>query len=137
MLFRSVLICHPQHPLAGQRRVTLDRLADETFVDFPPGWGNRTVADRAFAAAGLDRQVPFEVADYASAAGLVSHGLGVAFIPASAAGEFPGLHVIELAGHALTWKLSIATPTARRLPAAARAFLAELVPGEPGHQPGR
>jgi hypothetical protein len=34
------------------------------------------VVDRAFAVAGLDRQVPFEVADYASAAGLVRHGLG-------------------------------------------------------------
>ena len=60
-------------------------------MDFPPGWGNRTVADRAFAAAGLDRQVPFEVADYASAAALVRYGLGVAFMPVSAAREFPGV----------------------------------------------
>jgi DNA-binding transcriptional LysR family regulator len=129
-----LLVCHPQHPLAGQRTVTLDRLANERFVDFPPGWGNRTVADRAFAAAGLDRQVPFEAADYASAAGLVSHGLGIAFIPASSAGEFPGLHLIEMAGEPLIWKLSIATPTARRLSAAARAFLAELAQANPGHQ---
>jgi DNA-binding transcriptional LysR family regulator len=127
-----VVICHPQHPLAGQRTVTLDRLADEPFVDFPPGWGNRMVADRAFTAAGLDRQVPFEAADYTSAAGLVSHGLGIAFLPSSAAGEFPGLPLIELAGEPLLWTLSIATPAARRLPAAARAFLAELTPATPG-----
>ena len=75
----------------------LDELANETFVDFPPGWGNRTVSDRAFAAAGLDRQVPFEVADYASAAALVRYGLGVAFMPASAAEGFPGVHLVELA----------------------------------------
>jgi DNA-binding transcriptional LysR family regulator len=108
--------------------VRLDELADETFVDFPPGWGNRTVSDRAFAAAGLDRQVPFEVADYASAAALVRYGLGVAFMPASAARGFPGVHLAELASPQLTWRLSVATPTARRLSAAARAFLAELTP---------
>jgi DNA-binding transcriptional LysR family regulator len=85
------------------------------------------VADRAFAAAGLDRQVPFEVADYGSVA-----GLGIAFIPASAAGELAGLRVIEVADSALTWRVSIATPAARRLSAAARAFLAVLATGAGG-----
>ena len=122
------LICAPGHPLAGQQAVELPRLAGETFVDFPPGWGNRIVADRAFAAAGLDRHVPFEVADFGSAAELVRHGLGVAFIPATAIRQYPGLCIAELAGPALTWRISIATPTARRLSAAARAFLAEFHP---------
>jgi DNA-binding transcriptional LysR family regulator len=123
-----VLICAGRHPLAGPRTVRLADLADETFVGFPPGWGNRTVSDRAFAAAGLDRQVPFEVADYGSAAALVRYGLGVAFMPVSAARGFPGLHLVELDGHRLTWRLSVATPTTRRLSVAARAFLAELIP---------
>ncbi len=123
-----VLLCAARHPLAGQPAVRLDELADETFVDFPPGWGNRTVSDRAFAAAGVDRQVPFEVADYASAAALVRYGLGVAFMPVSAARDFPGVHLVELASPRLTWRLSVATPTARRLSAAARAFLAGLTP---------
>jgi DNA-binding transcriptional LysR family regulator len=123
-----VLICHPGHPVAAESRVTLRRLADETFVDFPPGWGNRTVVDRAFAAAGLDRQVPFEVADYGSAAGLVRHALGITFLPASVAAGLTDLCRIEIADHTLTWGLSLATPAARRLPAAARAFLAEFVP---------
>jgi hypothetical protein len=49
-------------------------------------------------------------------------------MPVSAARGFPGVHVVELAGPRLTWRLSVATPAARRLSAAARAFLAELVP---------
>jgi DNA-binding transcriptional LysR family regulator len=69
-----------------------------------------------------------EVADYASAAGLVRHGLGIAFLPASAAAGFTDLCRVELADHSLTWGLSIATPATRRMPAAARAFLAELAP---------
>ncbi|MCW2909572.1 MAG: hypothetical protein JWL68_4361 [Actinomycetia bacterium] len=122
-----VLLAAPGHPLAGRHGVTLDQLAGEDFVDFPPGWGNRTVADRAFAAAGLDRRVPFEVIEFSSAAGLVRNGLGVAFIPQSAA-DLTGLTVIGLDGPALLWRVSLATPTARRLSAAARAFVAELIP---------
>jgi DNA-binding transcriptional LysR family regulator len=125
-----VLIAAPGHPLAGQREVTLAQLAEEDFVDFPPGWGNRTVADRAFAAAGLDRRVPFEVTEFISAAGLVRNGLAIAFIPQSAT-DLTGLAVIGLVGPDLTWRISVATPTARRLSAAARAFVAELVPDRP------
>ena len=107
--------------------MSLARLAEEDFVDFPPGWGNRTLADRAFAGAGLDRRVPFEVAEFTSAAALVRNGLGIAFIPESAA-DLTGLAVIGLDGPALLWRVSVATPTARRLSAAARAFVAELLP---------
>jgi DNA-binding transcriptional LysR family regulator len=121
------VIAAPGHPLAGRRGVTLAQLAEEDFVDFPPGWGNRTVADRAFAAAGLDRRVPFEVTEFPSAAGLVRHGLGIAFMPRSAA-DLDGVAEIGLDGPALLWRVSVATPTARRLSAAARAFVAELVP---------
>ena len=73
-------------------------------MDFPPGWGNRTLADRAFAGAGLDRRVPFEVAEFTSAAALVRNGLGIAFIPESAAeshragGDQPGRPGPALAG---------------------------------------
>jgi DNA-binding transcriptional LysR family regulator len=121
------LACCRAHPLATQSAAALDRLAGEPFIDFPPGWGNRTVVDRAFAAAGLDRQVPFEAADFATAAGLVRHGLGIAFLPASAAAALPGLATAELTGRALTWEISAATPAHRRGPAAARALLAELL----------
>jgi DNA-binding transcriptional LysR family regulator len=122
------LVCPPQHPLAGEPAVTLDRLAAESFIDFPAGWGNRALVDRAFAAAGLDRQVSFEVGDFATAAGLVRNDLGVAFIPASAAVTFEGVSRCEVSPR-LLWRISVATPTARRLSAAARAFLAGLISG--------
>ncbi len=129
-----ILIAAPRHRLAGRHGVTLEQLTGEDFVDFPPGWGNRTVADRAFAAAGLDRRVPFEVTEFPSAASLVRNGLGIAFIPQSAA-DLAGLDVIGLDGPALRWRVSLATPTTRRLSAAARAFAAELLPGR-GPGPG-
>jgi len=127
-----LLACPPGHPLAGEPAVTLDRLAGEPFIDFPPGWGNRTVVDRAFAAAGLDRQVLFEVADYAAATGLVRHGLGIAFLPSSAPVDIADLGRPRLSPRPLLWRLRVATPSGRRPSAAARAFLAALAEAVPG-----
>jgi DNA-binding transcriptional LysR family regulator len=132
-----LLTCNHAHPLAARPAATLDELAGEAFIDFPPGWGNRAVVDRAFAAAGLDRQVPFEVADFAAAAGLIRAGLGIAFLPASVATALADLAVIEISGQALIWAISVATPTHRRMSAAARAFLAQLMESAPGDHHSR
>ena len=122
------LICAAKHPLASVESVPLETLAEEAFIDFPVGWGTRAVVDRAFAAAGIDRQVSFEVADYATAAGLVGNGLGVAFVPTSAAVS-PGQAGIARVrvDAALDWRILVATAATRRASAAARAFLAELL----------
>ncbi|HTS98033.1 MAG TPA: LysR family transcriptional regulator [Streptosporangiaceae bacterium] len=130
-----LMVCHLGHPLASRSAAPLDDVAGEAFVDFPPGWGNRAVVDRAFAAAGIERQVQFEVADFDAAAGLVQHGLGIAFLPASAAAGRPGLAAVEVAGPAMAWEISVATPAHRRMPAAARAFLAELLRAAPASSP--
>jgi DNA-binding transcriptional LysR family regulator len=127
-----LIVCRPDHPVAQVPSPTLGGLAGEPFIDFPPGWGNRAVVDRAFAAAGLDRQVLFEVADFVTAAGLVRHGLGVAFVPVSAMAPFDGLARAEVDG--LRWRVSVATPASRRNPAAVRAFLSELHRSTAQHQ---
>jgi DNA-binding transcriptional LysR family regulator len=125
-----VLICALDHRLAKQEAVPLDALAADTFVDFPVGWGTRAIVDRAFAAAGIDRQVAFEVATYPTAAGLVSNGLGVAFIPASAAAGLDGVAQVPVSP-ALDWRILVATSATRRASAAARAFLAALLGPRP------
>lgn len=123
-----VLICAAGHRLAGTGEVPLEALAGEVFVDYPVGWGTRAVVDRAFAAAGLDRQVAFEVADFATAAGLVSNGLGIGFVPASVADGLAGVTVVPVRpAAALDWRIQVATAAARRPSAAARAFLRELL----------
>jgi DNA-binding transcriptional LysR family regulator len=122
-----MLICAAKHPLANAEAVRLDALANETFVDFPVGWGTRAVVDRAFATAGIDRQVSFEVADYTTAAGLVATGLGVAFIPASTVLGLGALARVPVEGAAMNWRILVATSATRRPSAAARAFLAELL----------
>lgn len=120
-----VLVCAPGHPLAQARAVTLDGLGGETFIDFPVGWGTRTILDRAFAAAGIDRQVTFEVAYYTTAADLVGNGLGIAFLPESAAAGFEGIAMVPVPS--LSWQIHVATAAGRRPSAAARAFLGYLL----------
>lgn len=121
-----VLICPPEHTLAAGGEITLEALADETFVDVPVGWGSRTIVDRAFAAAGLVRQVSFEVSEFGTCAGLVRNGLGVAFVPSSAAPDMNGVISLEIPSVPLDWQVLVATSATRRPTAAARAFLEEL-----------
>jgi DNA-binding transcriptional LysR family regulator len=122
------LICGPRHPLAsGSDGVTLPSLAGETFVDFPAGWGTRAITDRAFAAAGADRLVSFEVPNYEAALGLVRNGLGLAFLPQSAVANQDGIRIVPVQPAGLNWQIQVATAAARRPSAAARAFLSDLL----------
>ncbi|KAB2808453.1 LysR family transcriptional regulator [Pimelobacter simplex] len=86
----------PGHPLAGRRRLTLERLADETFVDFPAGTTGRRQADLAFAAAGLAREVAYETTDMLLMARLLRAGLGVALLASTFAAHLPDLEAIPV-----------------------------------------
>jgi DNA-binding transcriptional LysR family regulator len=120
------LICPPRHPMANAASVTVDQLAAESFVDFPAGWGNRAVVDRVFTAAGHVRDVRFEAADFASALGLVRNGLGVTFLPDSAATRVTDLAVIPVDADDLILPVSLATAATRTPSAAASALIGEI-----------
>lgn len=119
-----VAVVAPDHPLADAPTVTLRRLSAEVFVDFPAGTAGRVQSDQAFAAAGLDRDVAFEVttADYITR--LVERDLCVAMLPAAYAPTLTGVVTIEVADaparvEYVVWSRFSLTP-------AATAFLAIL-----------
>jgi DNA-binding transcriptional LysR family regulator len=118
-----VLVVRADHRLADLTTATLGQLADERFVDFPAGYGNRVVVDRTFAAAGMDRHVTIEVADMTTAADCVAEGLGIAFLPAIFVPADPRLRVLTVAGRAMRWNVCIASAKARHPSAAAQALL--------------
>jgi DNA-binding transcriptional LysR family regulator len=122
-----VLLAAVDGPLAGRASVGLDDMAAEPFIESPPGWGNRAVADRAFAARGLQRTVRFEVTDYQTMVAMVRGGLGVAFMPASSARQFTDVVALDVTGADLTWQVSVAVAQGRRLSAAGQALLADLI----------
>lgn len=80
---RHVLVVPAGHRLAGAGRVTLREIAGETFVDFVAGTPARAQSDRAFAAAGLARDVAYEAGLIELMTGLIARGLGVALLPSA------------------------------------------------------
>jgi DNA-binding transcriptional LysR family regulator len=93
---RHVAVVAPEHPLAGEAEVDLRRLAAEVFVDFAEGSAARAQSDRAFAAAGLRREVAFEVSGVELMVRMVRHGLGVALLPGAFTAELHGVRRVAL-----------------------------------------
>ena len=123
---RLALVCPRRHRLADATSVTLDDLADETFIDFPHGWGNRALTDRAFAGAGIVRDIPFEVADQTTALGLVRNRLGVTLLP-RAGSEEDGVSVVDVEDADLDLPVALATPSNRPPSAATTALIASIL----------
>lgn len=116
------LVVPQEHPLAGRDTATLSDLADEPFVDFPSGYGNRAVTDRAFAAAGLRRHVTIEINDITAGVDFVRHRLGLALLPRGAVTHDHDLATVPITDADLDWPVSLASPTGRNPSVAARAF---------------
>ncbi|GKQ39592.1 LysR family transcriptional regulator [Streptomyces sp. A012304] len=77
------LVVPAGHRLAGASRVTLPEIAGETFVDFVAGTPARAQSDRAFAAAGLVRDVAYEAAVVELILRLIARGLCVGLLPSA------------------------------------------------------
>lgn len=127
---RHVAVVAPEHPLAGEDEVDLRRLAAEVFVDFAEGSAARAQSDRAFAAAGLRREVAFEVSGVELMVRMVRYGLGVALLPEAFTAELHGVRRVALTDG----PVRVERLVHRRFPPspAAAAFLALL--GTPDHR---
>ncbi|PXX71348.1 DNA-binding transcriptional LysR family regulator [Nocardia tenerifensis] len=126
---RFVALVAPGHALSGAPHVDLRRLSTEVFVDLPAGTAGRAHSDGAFAAAGLDRDVAFEVTNADFLARLVGQGLGVAMVPAAYASRLTGVDLVEVVDSPVrveyvAWQRSGPTP-------AVSAFLAILAAPQP------
>ncbi|MFD3729305.1 LysR family transcriptional regulator [Streptomyces sp. NPDC058671] len=93
---RLVAVVAPDHPLAGETSVDLRRLSSEVFVDLPAKTAGRAQSDLAFTAAGLTREVAFEVTNADYLARLVGAGLGVALLPPAYVAGMTGMVTIEV-----------------------------------------
>lgn len=93
---RHVAVVAPGHPLATAEKTGLRRLADETFADFPARSPGRTQSDRAFARAGLARDVAFEVTNGDLMVRIVGQGLAVALLPSAFARDQPGVVTVPI-----------------------------------------
>jgi DNA-binding transcriptional LysR family regulator len=112
------------HRLSGKVRAA--DLADERFVDFPPGYGLREQVEHCFAGAGVDRQVVFEVVRVEEMIRFATLGLGIAVLPRSIV-ESVGRRahrprVVEITGADLRRTVALVHRRDGPQSAAARAF---------------
>jgi LysR family transcriptional regulator, low CO2-responsive transcriptional regulator len=75
-----VIIAAPSHPLAGQRRIAIDRVAKETFIVREPGSGTRLAMQQFFEERRLTFRVAMEMASNETIKQAVMAGMGVSFI---------------------------------------------------------
>lgn len=122
---RLVAVVSAGHRLAGRRRLRLEDLTDETFVDFPEGTPGRIPSDLAFRTAGVHREVAFEAMSVDLMLNLVRQGLVIALLsPALIPGGSDDLRTISVTAgptrvEYLAWSNFNPSP-------AARAFLDTL-----------
>lgn len=133
-----VLACAADHPLARRRKVDLAAIAEETFVDFPPGWGTRVVADMAFAARGISHQVKLELNDTAGVIEFVRAGLAIALLPPSMVAGVESVALVPISPDPPTFSTQLIWPGDRPQKAGARALRERLIEqAAPGRAPRR
>lgn len=120
-----VAVVSSKHAFAGRRRLQMQDLADETFVDFPENTPGRMPSDMAFQAAGIVRNVAFEAMSIDLILDLVKHDLVIALLSPDVVPETGDLRSIPIAQgpsrvEYLAWSSFNPTP-------AAQAFLDQLV----------
>jgi len=126
--FQLLLVVPVSHPLAGRESVPMGELAGMSFVDGPPGYGNRAVVDRAFAAAEVQRTIALEVADIGTTATHIRNGLGIAFLSRFILDEIgdDGLATVRISDYDLCWRLYVAMSAVRPPGAATRAVFSMI-----------
>ncbi|WP_413452387.1 LysR substrate-binding domain-containing protein [Georgenia phoenicis] len=116
---RLIDVLPPPRPLAERGTVSLRDLADETFADFPRTSPGRAQSDHAFAAAGLEREVAYEVTSAELMLSLVAQGLAVTLLAEEIAVRHPGVRTVPVNDgpvrvEYLAW--SALNPPPRRVP---------------------
>jgi DNA-binding transcriptional LysR family regulator len=126
---RLVLICHPNHPLAGRKRITLEQLNGEKFIAFEPDAPTRKIIDRHFRehAVQIDHAMEFDNIETVKRA--VEIESGVSLVPANTVKqEVAGgvLVALEVEGAKMSRPLGVVTKRNRARSPAHKEFVAAL-----------
>ncbi|MDI6105551.1 LysR family transcriptional regulator [Actinoplanes sp. NEAU-A12] len=121
--FQPRLLVPAGHPLAERSTVSPAALADEPFIDLPPGFCNRIRTDNDFRRAGITRTIAVEVSDITTIPGYVESGIGLALVPPLAAEDGHRVTPVGLDPPAASWTLAAASLGGPVPRPAVRAFL--------------
>ena len=117
-----VVIASPDHPLAGIKNITLQRLSEEPFLGREPGSGTRIAVEKFFEANGLTLTVAMEMNKNEAIKQAVEAGLGVGVV--SLHGELAkrNLCMLDVQGFPLWRQWYLVQRHGKRLSPSAQAF---------------
>ncbi|WP_159999391.1 LysR family transcriptional regulator [Roseomonas sp. 18066] len=123
-----VLVCRPDHPLAGAAQVEWAALAGHDLVMLGGGSGNRAPVERQLRAAGLPGRGRYVVESTPSAMALAAAGLAAAILPAMPGGSplLPRLVEVPLVAPVIRRSLSLVRRRGESLAPAAEALYAMI-----------
>ncbi|MEX2317342.1 MAG: LysR family transcriptional regulator [Pirellulales bacterium] len=124
-----VLVCHPQHPLAGRESAPIEALCDQPFVAFQVGLKIREEIDRVLADRGIPVQVALEFDNIETIKQAIEVAAGVSLLPQPTIGRelsSGSLAMVRLEGEPLSRPLGIIHRRDRKLSETAQRFVAML-----------
>lgn len=120
-----VLVAPPAHPLAGKRRVTLERLLRERFITRERGSDTWMSMDEAFGPRMRDVDVAMEIRSNETIKQAVIAGMGVSFMSGHAVAQdvqMGNLVLLDVAGFPARRHWFVVHRSTKRLPPVALAF---------------
>ena len=124
-----VLVCHPQHPLAGRGCVPLEAIQDQPLVAFQEGLKIRSEIDRVLAERGIPVKVELEFDNIETIKQAIEVGTGLSLLPQPTIARelaMGTLAMVELEGQPLARPLGIIHRRDRKLSETAERFVAML-----------
>ena len=124
-----VVVARPDHPLAGKKKISLTRIAEERFVGRESGSGTRKAVEKLFRAKGLDISAYIELDSAEGIKQGVVGGLGIGVLSKHSlrleldAGE---LVILDVQGFPLRRRWYVSHREGKRLSRAAQVFLQYL-----------
>ncbi len=130
-----VVVARQDHPLAGKKRISLKRLAEEPFILRESGSGTRLAIERHFSEHGLAPRLRMELGSNEAIKQAIAGGLGISVLSShtlALEGEQGLLQTLDVSGFPLMRQWYVAYPAGKHLSAVTEAFLAHLL----GHERG-
>jgi LysR family transcriptional regulator, transcriptional activator of the cysJI operon len=128
---RLVLICHPQHPLAGYKQISIKKLHGEAFVGFERDIATRKAIDRILRSHGVSVRYVSEVDNIDTIKRFVEIGQGAAIVPEPAVqSEVKGeaLSAVHFSDERMLRPLALVYRKGKHLSLAAERFIEFLAP---------
>lgn len=120
-----VVIARHDHPLAGKRRIALERIAKEPFLMREPGSGTRMAAQRLFDKNRLKINIRMEIGSNEAIKQAIAGGLGISVLSRhtlALEGESGPLAVLDVQGFPIERHWYAVYPAGKQLSVVARAF---------------